>query len=355
MEADESCRPTILVLHPGALGDVLLSLRALRSLRRRFPSHQLTLIAREDIGRVLKQGGEIDECMSFDRVAVAELLGGLDLTDHGLRETLARCTHAVFWMADHHGIVRENLYRYGVTNCIAVSIQRHEVKHVHASERYVESLAPWNVRPVSIDRPLTLASDGRGSGVRDAWMNKAVESGAPIFAVHPGSGSPDKCCPADLLATAVLDVHERRNCRIVVCRGPADKAYVDRFKEALDMTPYVMAGPEPLAEMAHLLARVDLFLGHDSGLTHLAALLGVPTLAIFGPTRPEEWAPEGDHVLVLSGGACTCVGWAEIQRCQEKPCLRVSPSHVVEAVEALVSAESLGIAKARLPSRKDVC
>jgi heptosyltransferase-2 len=59
----------------------------------------------------------------------------------------------------------------------------------------------------------------------------------------------------------------------------------------------------PLPELAAALARSRLFLGHDSGVSHLAAAVGAPCVLLFGPSDPAMWAPPGDHVRVLRRGA----------------------------------------------------
>ncbi|RMH06065.1 MAG: glycosyltransferase family 9 protein, partial [Nitrospirae bacterium] len=75
-----------------------------------------------------------------------------------------------------------------------------------------------------------------------------------------------------------------------------------------------------------------LFLGHDSGLTHLAAVLGVPTIALFGPTDPTRWGPRGKRVTILRGPLCQCSNWEAVQQCFPKPCLNFSVDQVLAAM-----------------------
>nr|MBA2253284.1 glycosyltransferase family 9 protein [Nitrospirales bacterium] len=78
-------------------------------------------------------------------------------------------------------------------------------------------------------------------------------------------------------------------------------------------------------------AHADRFIGHDSGLTHLAACLQVPTVALFGPTDPIRWAPRGSHVRVVTGISCRCQGWEAVRLCDEKPCLQITLEQVISA------------------------
>lgn len=355
MKAGEYRRPAIMILHFGALGDLLLSLEALRGLRRRFPTHELLLVAQEGLGKLLQESGEIDAWLSRERLGVGELVGGLEIADRTFRDAMARCSHAVCWMADTQETVAKNFRRHGLSRCLVTSFHSSELRGVHAGERYLETLAPWGVAPAAAARPLTLVMSGPVREKIEARMDWCIGSDAPILAVHPGSGSVHKCCPPDRLATAVRDLRAQWNGRVVVCRGPADRQSVARFVTEMGAIPHEIVEPESLAEMAHLLTYASLFIGHDSGLTHLAAALGVPTVAIFGPTRSEQWAPIGRHVSVVRGGVCECRGWEEIRRCHKKPCLRIAPGHVVKSADALLLDQSRGGGGVRLPSRKHVC
>ena len=61
----------------------------------------------------------------------------------------------------------------------------------------------------------------------------------------------------------------------------------------------------------------------------MSGLVGVRTLAIFGPTDPARWAPRGAHITVVQGAPCLCRSWGDVSRCEEKPCLKVSQDHLV--------------------------
>src|SRR5262249_33676450 len=96
---------------------------------------------------------------------------------------------------------------------------------------------------------------------------------------------------------------------------------------------------------AGVLAHTDLFVGQDSGITHLAGLMGVRTIALFGPTDPDRWAPRGGHVTILQGSPCLCQLWGEVRRCGGEPCLEISRNDLLalclaHLTEAAVARES---------------
>jgi ADP-heptose:LPS heptosyltransferase len=76
-----------------------------------------------------------------------------------------------------------------------------------------------------------------------------------------------------------------------------------------------------LSLLVGVLAQTDLYIGNDSGVTHLAAIVGVRTVAVFGPTDPSRWAPSGSHVTILRGASCVCPTWDAVKTCHGKPCL----------------------------------
>jgi heptosyltransferase-3 len=119
-----------------------------------------------------------------------------------------------------------------------------------------------------------------------------------------------------------------------VVLGPADEQSVVGIREQ-GIPELPILRPASVTILAGILAQAQGFIGHDSGVTHLAALLGVPTVAMFGPTDEQRWAPRGPHVTVVRGGNCACKGWDAVRACKEKPCLNIDPDEVLEALDRI--------------------
>jgi hypothetical protein len=118
---------------------------------------------------------------------------------------------------------------------------------------------------------------------------------APVV-LHPGSGGVAKCWPLHrFVRTATLLAAAGHTVRWLL--GPVERErYVD---EQLRGAPGEVHANRPLREVLELLAGCAVYVGNDSGITHAAAALGRPTVALFGPTRPRVWAPRGRRVCVL--------------------------------------------------------
>jgi ADP-heptose:LPS heptosyltransferase len=116
-----------------------------------------------------------------------------------------------------------------------------------------------------------------------------------FLALHPGAGSPAKAWPPDRFA-ALARQHAAGRPWLLVA-GPAD---AEATADLATLAGVVVARGLPLRVLGAALSRAGLFVGNDSGVTHLAAAAGAPTLALFGPTDPTTWSPVGPTVRTLA-------------------------------------------------------
>jgi ADP-heptose:LPS heptosyltransferase len=151
--------------------------------------------------------------------------------------------------------------------------------------------------------------------------------GQPLVVIHPGSGSAHKCVAPEILASIIV-AFQNSGATPVVLEGPADREPVERLLTLCVDSPIVLRGID-LLTVAGVLAQARLFVGQDSGITHLAGLMGLRTVALFGPTDPARWAPRGAHVTVVQGAPCLCQSWGDVSQCEKKPCLNMPQGHLV--------------------------
>jgi len=126
----------------------------------------------------------------------------------------------------------------------------------------------------------------------------------------------------------------------VVLLGPVEQ---ERGGLELLLNRAVVARSLTLAQAAALLARSDLYLGNDSGISHLAAAVGVPTVALFGPTDARQWAPRGEVVRILRRNAeCSPCDMPVMKRCSHRKCLTsFHPTDVITELEKLAAMATL--------------
>lgn len=194
------------------------------------------------------------------------------------------------------------------------------------------SAVNWYARTAGVEpSPVRLTPDPE---VARAVQELLAERGLtrPIL-IHPGAGARWKRWPAESFARVVETLRWQGH-EVALIAGPADEEALRLVQEALG-TPAPAFRNLPLGSLAALLSRAALFLGNDSGVTHLAALAGTPLLALFGPTDPATWAPVGGRVLRACTGRATRAG--QIRVCMEEGCMAgVRVEDVLEAIAETV-------------------
>jgi heptosyltransferase-3 len=289
----------VLVLHPGAMGDVILSLPALASLRARFPAARITLAANTDFAGTVACG-IADRMISLSHVPLhrlyaAEPISPEDLLfwrqyDRILSWTGSNVAHFARRASECHP-------------CFLVASWKpvpHEKRHV--ARIFVDSLQPWACVPPSRVRPEIIVPEAvRRESLRwlekQGWCRKR-----PLIAMHPGAGNTAKRWPEVRfleLARKLADAND-----VLIIEGPAELG-VGRDLAAALSSRVILASELPLPLLAGALRECLAFIGNDSGISHLACALSVPGFILFGPTKPEHWAPLGAQVeIIRDSGTC---------------------------------------------------
>lgn len=268
----------VLALHFGGLGDFVLSWPALGLLAAGPPAGELSLIGRPDWGRLILPPERVHDRESG---RLAHLFSPRPSPD--LDAWLSGFDLAVVFGARPDPDL---------------------INHLEAAGPEV-----WPVATRPPDGVVAQAADWQVRALRERGLNgpaqalpvileKGSPHGAPVVA--PGSGGrPKRLAPA--LVGRIVDQLERFPGRPVIVLGPAEEAaYRAELAETLAGREVSFAFNPNLPDLARLLAGAALYVGADSGVSHLAATLGAPTLVAFGPSDPRIWAPRGPRVRVAA-------------------------------------------------------
>ena len=321
---------TVVILHPGGLGDLLLAVPTIQSLRERWPCNEFLLCAHPQGGELLRECGLVDRSLSVQSTGCMALFGGMAPGDSLLRDWLSRCDLAVAWTSDESGTLAAALKRPGAAAAVVQSPFASTLTSIHQRERYAEIVGVTAKQASVVER----VSEAFKADARTHLSGYGVSRRRPLAIIHPGSGSRHKCVKPEILLEVLEGLEGFES---LLIQGPADEEMIDRLLLRMPRAPIVLRGLS-VRLLAGVLLEADVFLGHDSGVTHLAAFLGIPTIALFGPTDPARWAPRGASVRVINEHPCGCSTWDAVRRCQDQPCLELSAHAVLAACLATRSA-----------------
>ncbi|HEU5439027.1 MAG TPA: glycosyltransferase family 9 protein [Ktedonobacterales bacterium] len=293
------------LIRPGALGDTLLLLPALALLRRARPSAHITLVARRDVLRLACASGLADAGADYAAPEWSALFAETPLARGGAVARMLEGAHVSAWLADAEGLVARNLAAFGAAP-VVVAPGRPDPAGPHAALQLARGLAPFGIPlPASGEGlaallpPLAIPDEDERTA-EALWRALGISNEAAhrrVIALHPGSGGAAKRWPAERFGALAHELAAGGWSPLLV-EGPADQAAVaEALAVAGDEMP--VARGLSVGALAALLRRCAASVGNDSGVSHLAGLLGMPALALFGPTDPAVWAPLGRRVRVL--------------------------------------------------------
>ncbi len=321
---------SLVIVHPGSLGDVLLAVPAIRRLGARYNGREILLIAQRSIGRLLVTCGIVNDWMSWDGPGGAGLFSSGAPLAGELATWLNRCDAAVAWLDDNTGTLRATFQKFHIAQVWIESPSSPVLHAKHQSDRFleiVEEPASDGLSERFVQVSPSIVEEGSACLERTG-----IPRGRSFVLVHPGSGSAHKCLHPITIADIIQGL-DQKGLFPVVIEGPADQHAVEHVLKVVRPRPPILRNLE-LTALAGILVQARFCLGHDSGVTHLAALLGVRTVAVFGPTDPARWRPLGDHVTIVRGPSCLCPSWDDVRECHEKPCLGVRTDQIFTSLEA---------------------
>jgi heptosyltransferase III len=285
----------ILIIRPGAIGDTLLTLPVIQSLREQYDASHITLVGNAAVLPLAHASGTVDEIYDYQEARWSRLFltaGSGHSRDVKLDTILKRTQLAICWLRDPEGVVERNLRATGIPQVIVAS--GHPDPSTLVATHITTYLA--NTIGLSLQKPL----HDFYLSLPDTTQYEAVYEG--LVALHPGSGGARKCWPIECFAEVIARLWQQDR-TVLVLAGPAEQERLVVLQSLLHAYPqlgrYEFLIDAPLLTIAQRLQECQCYIGNDSGLTHLASMLGLPTLALFGPSNPIIWHPPGQSVTIL--------------------------------------------------------
>lgn len=277
-------RGKILVIRGGAIGDFILTLPALAALRQQFPHAHLEVLGYPHIAQLALAGGLVDRLQAIEARGLAGFFARNGELSEDLRDYFSEFDLIVSYLYDPDDIFRTNINRCSPAQFIAGPHRPDERERVHATRLFLKPLERLAIFDADTTPRLSLE-------VPPSTLNQ--------LALHPGSGSESKNWPENQWAELLGQLIEASNLDLVLVGGEAEGERLDRLAAMLPPARFEMARSLPLTELARRLQSCVGFVGHDSGISHLAAALGLPCLVLWAETIEEIWRPQGDWVTIL--------------------------------------------------------
>ena len=299
----------ILVIRGGAIGDFILTLPALKALRDAHPEAHIEILGYKHIAVLAENRFYAQAVHSIEYGPLARFFARNSELPAELSEYFASFDLIVSYLYDPDRIFETNLRRCGVQNLICgpakITDSRSDglpavIGNPTAGKPwFLDGHAAWQLaRPIEelgikvvdfAERIFPSTED------REFAREFLASVSQPIIAIHPGSGSHEKNWPLEKWiglfspGSRFTDVGG-----LVVISGEADEAQTDQLQREWKNRGVRFARNLALPRLAALLEHA-IFIGHDSGISHLAAAAGATCVLLFGPTDPDVWAPKNEN------------------------------------------------------------
>jgi len=278
----------ITVVHQGALGDTILLIPLFQSLRAQFGASSLTIVTRTNFGQMLAMLGFVDAHASADDKEHTLWFGSPSAGKPNSRPVWADVDHLISAVSD------------GADDWAANARALLGPRAVEGLHFFQPRAAPEYAGHVTQWHRDQLVWSGLPLEKPTLPLPRMNPDGAIV--IHPGSGTDTKCWPRERFISLGRSL-KRLGIVPTFILGEAEqerwgRTVMDELKEEFPW--YLHMG---LYELAERLSRARLYLGNDSGVTHVAAAMGVPVIALFGPSSDTQWGPVGPSVKILRAPA----------------------------------------------------
>ncbi len=304
----------ILIIDFGQLGDVVLSLPALRAIRKRFPQARITVAVGKPGAEVIGLSGYADETFVVDRVALRD--GFKPLSIFRVFKIVQDVRRKKFdFVIDLHSLSETNLLgflsgapkrlysrRPGRSLDYLANFQPRppiETDHRkrHLIDRYLDVLIPLEIeKPERLPSLKTTPGDDATIARK---LNKAkADAGAPLVGLFPGAGHPSRRWPLEQFASLADFLIRNDQVKVVVFLGPEERALIRDIRQQFPPSVVVL-DQLTIPQLASAQARLAAFVSNDTGPMHIASAVGTPVVLLLDKRAPESYLPQGDRHRVI--------------------------------------------------------
>ena len=290
----------ILVIRGGAIGDFILTLPALKALREAYPCAHIEILGYKHIAALAENRFYAQAVRSIEYGPLSSFFARDSNLPSELADYFASFNLIISYLYDPDRIFEGNLRRCGVKNLLCGPAKIVEESD-HAARQLAQPIEELGIKVIDLTERVFPSEENR-QFAREFLQTQLQ----PIVAIHAGSGSKKKNWPPENWIELFSNnnrfsrVRDEviKNLPLIIVSGEADKTQIAQLEHAWKDRDVRFAKNLPLPRLAAVLEHT-IFVGHDSGISHLAAAAGANCILLFGPTNPDVWAPRNENVQVL--------------------------------------------------------
>ena len=317
----------ILVIDFGQLGDVVMSLPALRAIREKFPYAKITVAVGKPGKELLSLAGFADEILEVDRVSLRD---GPTLVSIGrIARFVAQVRRQKFdFVIDLHSYYETNILGFlsGASHRLYSRRENRSLDFLgnfkpqparerttaHLVDRYLDLLKPLGIQ----DPPRTpvLQTSNAGDLAVEALLKKEkAHSGELLAGIFPGAGNASRLWPLEKFADVADHLIRNDRVRVIVFAGPEERELVPRMRSVFPART-IFFDRLTIPQLASAQARLTLFISNDTGPAHIAAAVGTPVVVVMDRPEPNSYMPIGEQNRFIGGPLITNIPVADVYR-----------------------------------------
>ncbi len=333
----------ILLIKPSSLGDIVHAFPVVSAIKAQWPRSHITWVVKRQWAGLVERAEEVDRVWPVEMTVKSWIQEGQALRAE--RFDLAIDLQGLFRsgiLARFSGAPTRIGFANGREGSPWFYTQRVPVlsPDIHAVDRYLSVVAALGAALPDKPRFGFRLSEEDMSAVRELCRRRGFSVDRPWVAMNMGARWPTKRWPQASFAAVVDQLHETQLDPIVMIGGADERAYTNKVRTLTDRPFIDLSGEIPLGYLPALLSKATVMITNDSGPMHVAAALGVPVIAMFGPTSAVRTGPYGAGHHVLAGQVSCSPCFSRV--CRHDPeleCLHlIKPTHVVDLIRPLLAA-----------------
>jgi lipopolysaccharide heptosyltransferase II len=294
---------SILIVKPGAMGDLLHLTPSIRALKERFPQARISILVGSLMSAALFENNPlVHDTVIFDKRGEHRSISSLLKLWKELRKR--RFDLVINYQ-------RSNLKGWFLASaaffCRVLIYHKARKRGIHAVVNHLETLAPLGIDPLTADQRLEFYPGREAELNAEQMLGAAGLQGKPVVALNPGASFRIKCWSPERLSALGERLGKELGAGVVIVGGGGERDLAEEISSALSRPPLDLVGRTDLLQLGAVLQKCDLLVSGDTGPMHMATAVGTPVIALFGAIDPDRTGPVGEGHTVIRHREITCV------------------------------------------------